>query len=68
MDYEGRSLRAQLKTADRLGARYTLLLGEDELARESVTIRRMDDGAQETVPLSQVVTALAGRDNRPPTA
>jgi len=65
MEYEGRSLRAQLKTADRLGARYTLLMGEEELARESVTVRRMEDGAQEVAPLSGVVALLVGGDNPP---
>jgi histidyl-tRNA synthetase len=40
MDYEnGKSLGAQLKHADRLGARVAVLLGEDELARGEVTVK-----------------------------
>lgn len=66
MDYEGRSLRAQMKSANALGVSHTLLLGEDEIARESVTVRQMDTGAQETLPLTDVVAYLAGRANRPP--
>ncbi len=33
MDYEGRSLKSQMRRADKSGARYVLILGEDELMR-----------------------------------
>ncbi|MCR4398991.1 MAG: histidine--tRNA ligase [Firmicutes bacterium] len=62
-DYMGRSLKAQLKHADRLGARFVLLLGEDELARLSCTIRRMDTGAQWQVPLDEVPSWLLRHEN-----
>jgi histidyl-tRNA synthetase len=49
-DYEsGRSLGAQLKQADRLGARLALILGEDELAQGDVTVKDLRSGVQERV-------------------
>ena len=36
MDHEGRGLKSQMKQADKLGARYVAILGEDELAEGRV--------------------------------
>jgi histidyl-tRNA synthetase len=57
---EDRPLKAQLKMADRAGARYAAILGEQELAEGMVTLRRMDDGHQESVKLSEVGSWLTG--------
>lgn len=59
MDYAGRGLKGQMKEAWRLGAWYTLILGDDELARGEVTLRDMRGGVQESVPLDGVVARLA---------
>jgi histidyl-tRNA synthetase len=56
---EDRPLKAQLKMADRSGARFAAILGDREVAEETVTIRAMADGRQETVPRGQVVEWLA---------
>jgi len=58
----GKGLKKSLKYADRTGMRLALLLGEDELAKESVTLRDLTTGAQETVPHGQLVEALRGRE------
>ena len=50
IEYEGRSLKSQMKRADRLKAPLVFILGEDELARGEVTVRRMAASAQESVP------------------
>lgn len=55
IDYEGRSLKSQMKRADRLKAPLVLILGEDELARGEVTVRQMAASEQESVPLGGVV-------------
>jgi histidyl-tRNA synthetase len=55
---EERPMKAQLKMADRAGARYAAILGEQELSEGLVTLRRMDDGHQERVKLSEVATWL----------
>ncbi|PNU19287.1 histidine--tRNA ligase [Geothermobacter hydrogeniphilus] len=51
MDYQGRSLKAQLRRADKLGAAQVLIIGEDELARGSAQLRTMADGSQQEVRL-----------------
>ena len=58
MDYEGRSLKAQMRRADKFGARYVLILGEDELRSGTATLRDMADGRQEEVPLSSIFEQL----------
>jgi len=49
MEYEGRSLKSQMKRADRLKTAYALILGEDELARAVVTVKDMRAGEQAQV-------------------
>ena len=64
LDYGGRGLRAQFKQADRLGASYAVILGEDELARGVATVRDMVSGEERTVPASdgakELLRAVAG--------
>lgn len=55
VDYEGRSLKAQMRRANKFGARYVLILGEDELRRGKVIIRDMEEKSQHEVPLTTVV-------------
>lgn len=54
MDYAGKSLKAQLRRADKLGARRVLILGGDELARGVAQLRDMAAGSQEEVPLAEL--------------
>ncbi|HUY23632.1 MAG TPA: histidine--tRNA ligase [Acidimicrobiales bacterium] len=57
--YDGRSLKSQLKQADRSGARYALIVGPDELERHVVTVRPLRaEGAQEPVGRDEVVAWL----------
>jgi histidyl-tRNA synthetase len=51
-DYLSRSMKAQMKDADRSGAPYTIVLGTEELSLGEVTIRKMSDGSQKRVPLT----------------
>jgi histidyl-tRNA synthetase len=57
--YEERPLKAQLKQADRASARFAAIVGESELAAGTVTLRRMADGEQESVPLDGVADRVA---------
>lgn len=50
-DYEGRSPKAQMRTANKVGAKYVVVLGPDELARGDVKVRMMETG--EEIPLKQ---------------
>ncbi len=49
-----RSLKAQMRQADALGAAYVAIIGERELRDGVVALRRLADGTQETVALSEV--------------
>jgi histidyl-tRNA synthetase len=62
ISYEERPLKAQLKMADRSGASFVALLGGNELAGGTVTLRRLVDGVQKTVPAADVVSWLTRLD------
>ena len=55
MDFAGRSMKAQVKQANKLGARYALILGDDEIAEGVVMLRSMSDSQQEKVALAEVI-------------
>ncbi|MDD2897068.1 MAG: histidine--tRNA ligase [Desulfuromonadaceae bacterium] len=52
MDYEGKSLKSQMRRADKLKASYSLVIGENEVASGRATVKRMIDGRQTEAPLS----------------
>ncbi|NLO48563.1 MAG: histidine--tRNA ligase [Clostridiales bacterium] len=47
-DITGRSLKAQMKYADKIGARYTIVIGEDELISNSIKVKDMATGEKHT--------------------
>ncbi|GAG98901.1 unnamed protein product, partial [marine sediment metagenome] len=55
------SLKAQLTMADRIGAKYTLLLGQKEALEGTIIIRDMETGRQETVKLEKVIREIKKR-------
>jgi histidyl-tRNA synthetase len=55
MEYEGRSIKSQMKRADRLKAAFALILGEDELGAGVVSVKDMTTGGQSRVPRGAVV-------------
>ncbi|MFH1867095.1 MAG: histidine--tRNA ligase [Patescibacteria group bacterium] len=54
-------LKAQLETANKLGASFALVLGQKELMDETIIIRDMENGIQETVDLQKVVGEIIKR-------
>ena len=50
VDFEGKSLKAQMRTADRLGAKYVAIIGDDEIKNHSITLRNMSTKEQTAVP------------------
>ncbi len=58
MDYQGRSLKSQFRVADRLGVKFTVILGQ-----EGVTLRDMEKGEQEEVKKEQIVSVLRKMQN-----
>ncbi|NOZ79900.1 MAG: histidine--tRNA ligase [Acidobacteria bacterium] len=59
VEVTGRSLRAGLKWATKLGARAAVILGPDEIAAGTATLRDLDQGEQEQRPLAEIPDALA---------
>jgi histidyl-tRNA synthetase len=59
MGFDGRSLKAQFKVADRSGARWTIVLGADEAARGVVTVKDLTSGEQQELQRGDVVKKLA---------
>ena len=58
LDCEMRSLKAQMKSANRCNARFTIIIGPDELAAGRVTLRDMSDGAEEKVTVDEAIARL----------
>ena len=58
MDLLGRSLKAQLKAADRAGAELAVILGEEELKRKVAVLRNLTLGEQEEIPLEKIAEII----------
>ena len=58
MDLGDRSLKAQLRAANRVGAAWAVLRGDRELAAGTATLKNLQDGTQVELPLADVVTKL----------
>ncbi len=54
MDLSGKSLKSQMKRANKLGCTHTLIIGDAELAEGTAQLRNMQDGTQETVDIKDV--------------
>lgn len=59
VDLEARSLKGQLRQANKDGYRYAVILGSDELTRGEATLKDMVSGDQRAIPLGEVVDRLA---------
>ncbi len=55
------SIKSQLRIADKLGARYALILGQKEAIDGTVIVREMENGIQETVPLEKIIPFIKVR-------
>lgn len=55
------SLKAQLEEADRLGVKYSLILGQKELLDGTIIIRDMESGTQEVIDYKKIYSELAKR-------
>ena len=52
-DVVGRGLRAQMKYADKIGAKYSLVLGDNELAENKAKVKNMETGEQTEFALDE---------------
>ena len=55
LDYEGRSLKAQMRSANKRGARRVIMIGPDELAQGQVKLKDMETGKEKLLAEDQIV-------------
>ena len=60
-DLAARSVKAQFKYAGKIGARYVVVIGADELASGRYTVKNMDDSSSVAVPAGETAAWLAAR-------
>lgn len=54
-DSAGRSVKAQMKYANKIGAKFSVILGDNEIAENSVALKNMETGEQEQVKVSELL-------------
>ena len=57
-DIDARSLKSQLRQADKSGATFVAILGEDEIAAASVSLKELETGEQRSVARDEIVRVL----------
>ncbi|WP_195575993.1 histidine--tRNA ligase [Paenibacillus sp. 1001270B_150601_E10] len=57
-DYQGRKMKAMMKSADRMQARFAAILGDDELAKGEVALKELATGEQRLVPIAELAQAI----------
>jgi histidyl-tRNA synthetase len=60
MDFTARSIKAQMKHANKYPARFVAIIGEDEAAKGQVMLKNMETSEQELVALSEVIKKVSG--------
>lgn len=58
MDYLSRSLKAQMRDANRLNARFVVIVGDDELLKNECTLKNMENGEQQTLSLDALLPVM----------
>jgi histidyl-tRNA synthetase len=61
MDFENRSLKSQMRRANKLGASFSLIVGERELDENAAVLRNMETKEQEKIPLHDLVGHVVGK-------
>jgi len=57
-DLMGKSLKAQMKYADKLGAKYSIALGDDEIESGKAVLKNMETGEQKEISLDTLISRL----------
>ena len=60
-DHLDRSVKAQFKYSDKINAKFTIVIGDDELANDTATLKNMSTSEQTTIKLSEIVKELKSR-------
>ena len=60
-DHLQRSIKAQMKYANKINARYSMIIGESELEERNVKLKEMESGDEVTIPIDQFVQVFRNR-------
>ncbi|ADD68206.1 histidyl-tRNA synthetase [Denitrovibrio acetiphilus DSM 12809] len=64
MDYDFRKMKKQFSLADKNGARFTVILGEDEMNKGTAAVKDMETGGQEDVMLEKTIEYISDKLRR----
>jgi len=59
VNISGKNIGTQLKNADKDGATYVVVIGDDEIESKNITIKELSTGEEKTVPYSEIGTSLS---------
>ena len=62
-DYLGRSMKAQMREANRQNTRFVVLIGSDEIKKKELSLKLMDQGKQISVPFNALLTKLQNHES-----
>ena len=62
IDFQGRSLKAQMRLANRLNSRFTCIIGEEERKSGEFPLKRMENGHQVTLERKAIASYVRGND------
>jgi histidyl-tRNA synthetase len=60
-DYEGKSLKGAMRLADDLKAKFVLILGENELKNNTITLKDMTSAEQKEIEINKIIAELTSR-------
>jgi len=61
IDYDAKTLKAQMRKAEKLGAKFVIILGEEEFKSQKVVLKDMEKRSQEEIPLDKLIAELSSR-------
>jgi histidyl-tRNA synthetase len=64
MDYDFKKMKKQFSLADKNGARFTIILGEDEMNKNAAAVKDMESGEQVEVSLDQIINHISDKLRR----
>jgi len=60
-DYTGRSLKAQMKYANKMNAKYITVIGENEISNNKIKVKNMENGNEEEIQLNQLLEYMKNK-------
>ena len=60
-DYMNRSLKAQMKYANKINASFVTVIGEDEINNNKIKVKNMENGSEEEIQLNQLLEYMKNK-------